>query len=104
MERCIEMIVGLLGILKAGGAYLPIDSAYPKTRLAFTLEDARARVALTMEPLRQRMPEQGLNLICLDTDEKSIARESCENPPIATTAGNLSYVIYTSGSTGQPRT
>jgi len=58
---------------------------------------------LTMEPLRQRMSEQGLNLICLDTDEKSIARESCENPPIVTTAGNLSYVIYTSGWTGQPK-
>src|SRR6202030_2655431 len=32
-----------------------------------------------------------------------IARESCENPSIVTTAGNLSYVIYTSGSTGQPK-
>ena len=82
MERCLEMLVALLGILKAGGAYLPIDPAYPKERLAFILEDARARVLLTMEPLRERMPEQGVRLVCLDADWESIAGESCDNPPI----------------------
>ena len=103
MERCLEMVVALLGILKAGGAYLPIDPAYPKERLAFTLEDARARVVLTMEPVRERMPKHGVRLICLDADWESIACESCENPQSLTAAGNLAYVIYTSGSTGQPK-
>ena len=46
VERCPEMVVGLLGILKAGGAYVPLDPAYPKERLAFMLEDtARASTA-----------------------------------------------------------
>jgi len=103
MERCLEMLTALLGILKAGGAYLPIDPGYPKERLALTLEDARPRVLLTMAPLRERMPEQGVRLICLDDDWESIAGESCENPPNVTAAGNLAYVIYTSGSTGQPK-
>ena len=103
MERCFEMVVAILGILKAGGAYLPIDPAYPKERLAFVLENARARVLLTMEPLRERMPEQGVRLICLDSDWESIGTESCENPPSFATAGNLAYVIYTSGSTGRPK-
>ncbi len=103
MERCLEMVVALLGILKAGGAYVPIDPAYPKERLAFTLEDARARMLLTMEPLREHMPERGVRLVCLDSDWESIARESCDNPPVLSVAGNLAYVIYTSGSTGQPK-
>ncbi len=28
-DRCIEMVIGVLGILKAGGAYLPLDPNYP---------------------------------------------------------------------------
>jgi amino acid adenylation domain-containing protein len=103
MERCLEMVVALLGILKAGGAYLPIDPAYPKERLAFILDDARVQVLLTMEPLRDRMPEHGMRLVCLDADWESIAGESNDNPQNLTVAGNLAYVIYTSGSTGQPK-
>ena len=71
MERCVEMIVALLGILKAGAAYLPIDPAYPKQRLAYTLEDAGARMLLTMEPLRERMTGHGVHLIY------QIGRASC---------------------------
>ena len=103
MERCLEMVIGLLGILKAGGAYLPLDPAYPKERLAFVLEDAHAPTLLTMEHLRERMPEQGVRLVCLDTDWASIASESYENPVNHTVPNNLAYVIYTSGSTGHPK-
>ncbi len=103
MERCLEMVVALLGILKAGAAYVPIDPAYPEERLAFILEDARARVLLTTAALRERMPEPGVRLICLDADWELIIGESRNNPPIIAAAGNLAYVIYTSGSTGQPK-
>jgi amino acid adenylation domain-containing protein len=103
MERCLEMVVGLIGILKAGGAYLPLDPAYPKERLAFILQDAGTRVLLTMGYLRKRLPDQGVRLICLDADSDSIAGESFENPLHLTRADNLAYVIYTSGSTGQPK-
>ena len=103
MERCLEMVVALVGILKAGAAYLPLDPAYPRERLAFTLEDARARVVLTKEALRERVPQQAARVICLDTDWASIAGEPDGDRPSAATAGNLAYVIYTSGSTGQPK-
>ncbi len=103
MERCLEMVVALLGILKAGASYVPIDPAYPKERLAFILEDAQARVLLTMEPLRERMPERGVGLVCLDADWELIAGEGCDNPRVLAAVGNLAYMIYTSGSTGQPK-
>ena len=32
--RSPALIVGILGILKAGAAYLPIDPAYPASRVA----------------------------------------------------------------------
>ena len=37
------MVVAVLAILKAGGAYVPLDPAYPHDRLAFLLQDYRAR-------------------------------------------------------------
>ncbi|MFP3547607.1 AMP-binding protein, partial [Rhizobium sp. SIMBA_035] len=40
VERGLEMVVGLLAILKAGGAYVPIDPAYPRERIAYTLQDS----------------------------------------------------------------
>src|SRR6185503_19058270 len=47
LERSPLMIVGILGVLKAGAAYVPLDINYPRERLQFTLQDARAQVLLT---------------------------------------------------------
>jgi non-ribosomal peptide synthetase component F len=122
VERSLEMVVGLLGILKAGGAYVPLDPEYPKERLAFMLEDARAPVLLTQRKLFSQLPEiadgrpmtgdgkerssvLGLrsSVVCLDTDWEIIAKEDQDNLSGRTIADNLAYVIYTSGSTGRPK-
>jgi amino acid adenylation domain-containing protein len=97
------MVVGLLGILKAGGAYVPLDPEYPKERLAFQLEDTKARVLLTQERLIGDLPDHDGRVICLDRDWAEIARESEANLESGATADNLAYVIYTSGSTGKPK-
>ncbi|MBD1879528.1 non-ribosomal peptide synthetase [Coleofasciculus sp. FACHB-T130] len=103
MERSLEMVVGLLGILKAGGAYVPLDPSYPQERLAFMLEDAGVPVLLTQQHLVENLPKHNAQVLCLDADWESIAKESVENPSTRVTAENLAYVIYTSGSTGTPK-
>ncbi|MFE1744007.1 amino acid adenylation domain-containing protein [Coleofasciculus sp. H7-2] len=103
MERCLEMVVGLLGILKAGGAYVPLDPSYPQDRLAFMLSDAQVTVLLTQQHLVENIPKHNAQVLCLDSDWESLAQESLENPPSGVTAENLAYVIYTSGSTGIPK-
>ncbi len=40
IDRCLEMMVGILGILKAGGAYIPLDPVYPQERLSHMLDDS----------------------------------------------------------------
>jgi amino acid adenylation domain-containing protein len=102
-ERSREMVVGLIGILKAGGAYLPIDSAYPKDRIRFVLEDGRAHFLLTQESLRASVGEVGAWTVFLDTGWQMIARESTDNLPALTGPDSLAYVMYTSGSTGNPK-
>ncbi|MBW4543130.1 MAG: amino acid adenylation domain-containing protein [Symplocastrum torsivum CPER-KK1] len=103
VERSLEMVVGILGILKAGGAYLPLDPAYPQERLAFMMEDAQISLLLTQERLKEWLPENKTQVVCLDADWEVIHRESLENLVNSATSENLAYVIYTSGSTGQPK-
>ena len=68
LRRSIDLVVALLATLKAGAAYLPLDPDYPADRLAFTLDDARARLVLTHTDLAPLLPGRpGLDPICLDT-------------------------------------
>ncbi|HEY0172389.1 MAG TPA: amino acid adenylation domain-containing protein [Pyrinomonadaceae bacterium] len=101
--RTPEAIVSLLAVLKAGGAYLPLDPSHPAERLRFMLDDAGARVVLTLGHAGEEFRDGRRRIIRLDAEREAIERESAENPPAGTDAENLAYVIYTSGSTGRPK-
>ena len=104
MDRSLELVIGLLGILKAGGAYLPIDMAYPKERLAFMLDDARAPILLTQSKIAADLPAHQAEVICLDDAELSaVHAHPTSNPDSDATAEDLAYIIFTSGSTGKPK-
>jgi amino acid adenylation domain-containing protein len=103
VERSADMIVALLGILKAGGAWVPLDVSYPAERVAYVLQDCKARVLLTQEKSRERVNVGDYRVIALDTDSDQIDAESSSNPRIPVTSANAAYVIYTSGSTGKPK-
>jgi aspartate racemase len=103
VDRGLDMIVGILGILKAGGAYVPLDPGYPKERLAFMIEDAKAPVLLTQARHLSALPEQAAEVVCLDSDWQAISAESDGPISQAATPDSLAYVIYTSGSTGRPK-
>ncbi len=100
VERSADMIVALLGVLKAGGAYVPLDVSYPKERVAYVLEDSRARVLLTQEKSRSNLPDTDCRVVTLDSE---IDTESVANPQIKLSTENAAYIIYTSGSTGKPK-
>jgi amino acid adenylation domain-containing protein len=103
VERCAEMMVGLLGILKAGGAYVPLDPDYPKERLSYMIEDAQMGVLVTQERFKGELPENAARIVYLDAEWEQISKESHSNPVSNAKPDNLAYVIYTSGSTGKPK-
>lgn len=103
LPRSAELVMSLLAVLKAGGAYLPLDPSYPRERLSFMLEDARAEVLLTQERLLRTLPASKLAAVCLDTVAPELACGGEENLQVATAPENLAYLIYTSGSTGRPK-
>ncbi|HVW20928.1 MAG TPA: amino acid adenylation domain-containing protein [Opitutaceae bacterium] len=102
LGRSVDLGVAVLGVLKAGGCYLPLDPGYPADRLAFMLEDARARVVVSHAETRGALaPPDGTAL--LDLDASDWALEEDERPPCAAGGEHLLYIIYTSGSTGRPK-
>lgn len=114
LERSADLIAALLGIVKAGCAYVSLDPAYPRERLGFMLQDTQAPVLLTAEPLRPLVngcigplpsgaDRRSPFVVCLDTSDGHLARESTADLPPAVTAEALAYVSYTSGSTGRPK-
>lgn len=102
LERSIDFVVCILGVLKAGGAYLPIDPAYPESRIKYMLEDSGAKLLLTQPKLEHRVDFVGEVINVLEEAIykkyylKSVVNRSVE-------VDDLAYVIYTSGSTGNPK-
>jgi amino acid adenylation domain-containing protein len=103
MDRCVEMVVGMIAILKAGGGYLALDPGYPDERLGFVLEDAEARVVLTQRRFESRISGKEVRTLCVDESSERENGEGEASPENQTSGGNLAYVIYTSGSTGRPK-
>jgi amino acid adenylation domain-containing protein len=98
-ERSVEGIVGLLGVLKTGAAYVPLDPHYPPDRLAFMLQDSRAKVVLTVASLLPVLTVPGVERVVLEQVEE----ERAGFPAAAVHVAQLAYAIYTSGSTGRPK-
>ena len=103
MQRSPELVVGLLGILKAGAGYVPLDPQHPRQRLAYMLQDTRARVLLTEQALLEHLGALDTHVLCLDRDAAVLDARPTDNPALPFHPDQLAYCIYTSGSTGQPK-
>ncbi|TNV64185.1 non-ribosomal peptide synthase/polyketide synthase, partial [Corallococcus exiguus] len=104
VERGLELVVGMLGILEAGGCYVPMDPAYPRSRLAFMFEDAGISAVVGQRDLLGTLPEHSLPTVCLEPDaEESGQKPAPASSDVTVRPGQLAYVLYTSGSTGTPK-
>jgi amino acid adenylation domain-containing protein len=100
MERSVELVVALLGVLKAGGACLPLDPAYPESRLSFMITQADVPVLLTQKHLAGVIPECNANTVFVEAEWTTYSDQNIES---GADCNNTAFVIYTSGSTGQPK-
>ena len=101
MERSFDWVVAALGIMRAGAAYVPLDTAWPDSRVRFAIADSGASVLVARATLLDRLLVRARGVDpCRDA--KSIAAAP-EAPRRAVEPETLAYVIYTSGSTGVPK-
>ena len=104
LSRSNEMLIALLAVWKAGGAYVPIDPDYPQSRTTYVIENSRLNIMITERGLLNKLPVEGIVLVCIDTERETIARHPQTNlQSDSTTDVPLAYTIYTSGSTGKPK-
>lgn len=103
VDRTADMAIAPLAVWLAGAAYLPLDPAYPKSRLAFMLEDAGASALITETRLLERLPGKLPPTICLDGQQSGLAKKAASPSTRVGKGDDLAYLMYTSGSTGTPK-
>nr|WP_272899208.1 non-ribosomal peptide synthetase [Caldalkalibacillus salinus] len=103
LDRCDNLIIGMLSILKSGAAYLPLDPHYPKERLAYMMADAGISTVLTDRTHMDTIQLDKVNAILLDEAQEDVRQEAYTSLDMNMTAHDLAYILYTSGSTGQPK-
>ena len=101
MERSLDWIVAALGIMRAGAAYVPLDSAWPDSRLRYAVHDSGASVLIARSPLLDRLQVKAHGIDPLRDAAAIAAAPEASLPSVQ--VESLAYVIYTSGSTGVPK-
>ena len=101
LPRTREYMTAVVAVIRAGCALLPIDSSYPKERVATILRDAESRLCVTTAALAEKV-ESFPTLLIGDVFSE-------EGNPEADETLNLSdariegLLLFTSGSTGKPK-
>ena len=107
METSVAFVIAYLAALKAGGAYMPIEVAYPDTRLSQVLETAQPVVVLTNHKFYERLPTAWrTQALPLDAGwvEALQAMPFCVSDEwLQPTPDALAYCVMSSGTTGTPK-
>jgi fengycin family lipopeptide synthetase D len=97
LDKSIDLIVAILAVMKAGAAYLPLDPAYPDSRISYMLEDSKIRHLITSGSYT------GLHKTITEINISELSGRLVKNTGVESESHDLAYVIYTSGTTGNPK-
>ncbi|MEQ2026735.1 amino acid adenylation domain-containing protein [Xenorhabdus szentirmaii] len=108
LPRSAMLITAILAVMKTGAAYVPMDTAYPISRIRFMLEDAQVASVITTGEQAGRLGLSGDHVILLTEEEWGIQAlpegpVTLADPEITISPEQLAYILYTSGSTGKPK-
>ena len=102
MSRTWQLVATLVGVLRAGCTYVPLDPTYPRQRVRYMLEHARAVGAIVDHENMAELCAGVTELVRLDEVGQWTA-DGVAGPSASPSSQDLAYVIYTSGSTGRPK-
>ncbi len=103
LDRSEWMVISILGILKAGASYVPIDMAYPWSRVFYLLEETEVKVLLTDQEARDEETTRGIIRISPFRSWAEIGTYPSSDLQLGVDSGSVAYIMYTSGTTGRPK-
>ncbi len=105
-----EYGVAFHGTILAGGTVTTINPVYNAEEIAFQLEDAGARLLVTVpaaleqaRPAAERAGVEEVLVIGEDSFADLVAADRLEDPPAIDPANDLAALPYSSGTTGHPK-
>ncbi len=106
LPRSCELLVALLGVWKVGAAYVPLDAAYPASRLEAMVDAVGMKVVVMGPSGATSFPtiERPLTMVSAansETPDALPARHTVSDRPAAD--DQPAVLIFTSGSTGEPK-
>ena len=119
LHNTVEAVVGIFAVLKDGGVFVPVNASTKPAKLAYILNNCRAKALLiearNLEAMNawETVPSLALAVVCgpkgdaADARIRSFDAIQSECPatelPIVHIDLDLACLIYTSGSTGEPK-
>nr|POE90200.1 6-deoxyerythronolide-b synthase erya1, modules 1 and 2 [Quercus suber] len=104
VTRSVQLIAVMVAVLKLGAAYVPIDPAFPASRIDQMVEDAECKFILIDDSQVIESSLQRWSEICLGIRQaKDSSITDTSNIETDIKPQDLAYAIYTSGSTGRPK-
>ena len=94
----IEAVSAFLAILKAGKICVPLNSGYPRERIAAQFEGSRAGLIVT-NPAHDALAHSLTPRVI----SAPFSEEPCDNLNLPISGDSPAIIQYTSGSTGAPK-
>ena len=123
MDRCPELIEGIIGIMKSQGIFIPVQPDIPENRIKAMFSEIEFKwIVTTSKWLNKinnimRLINLRANVLIIDSDNKKINYGDYDNLNVFTLDNNPvagmadieyihnkhAYIYFTSGSTGRPK-
>ncbi|WP_157123965.1 non-ribosomal peptide synthetase, partial [Nocardia pseudovaccinii] len=108
LRRSVESVVATWAVAKCGAAFVQLSPEYPPKRIAHMVADSGTAVAITVDALRGRLPQE-IHHVVLDDPGTRWESDAAGGPisdedrirPLR--PSHVAYMTYTSGSTGTPK-